>query len=35
MTLLDGGRAGFMAGGMGRRAFLKMMAAGGAGHCCT
>ncbi len=27
----DGGRAGFMAGGMGRRAFLKMMAAGGAG----
>ena len=26
-----GGRAGFMAGGMGRRAFLKMMAAGGAG----
>ena len=26
----DGGRAGFMAGGMGRRAFLKMMAAGGA-----
>ena len=24
-------RAGFMAGGMGRRAFLKMMAAGGAG----
>ena len=27
----QGGRAGFMAGGMGRRAFLKMMAAGGAG----
>ena len=27
----DGGRAGFMAGGMGRRAFLKLMAAGGAG----
>ena len=29
--MADGGRAGFMAGGMGRRAFLKMMAAGGAG----
>jgi hypothetical protein len=29
--LAYGGRAGFMAGGMGRRAFLKMMAAGGAG----
>ena len=27
----DGGRAGFMAGGMGRRAFLKMMGAGAAG----
>ena len=27
----NGGRAGFMAGGMGRRAFLKLMAAGGAG----
>ena len=27
----QGGRAGFMAGGMGRRAFLKLMAAGGAG----
>ena len=27
----QGGRVGFMAGGMGRRAFLKMMAAGGAG----
>ena len=29
--MATGGRAGFMAGGMGRRAFLKMMAAGGAG----
>ena len=29
--MANGGRAGFMAGGMGRRAFLKMMAAGGAG----
>ena len=29
--MADGGRAGFMAGGMGRRTFLKMMAAGGAG----
>ena len=27
----QGGRAGFAVGGMGRRAFLKMMAAGGAG----
>ena len=27
----DGGRAGFMAGGMGRRAFLKLMGMGGAG----
>ena len=27
----DGGRAGLAAGGMGRRAFLKLMAAGGAG----
>jgi hypothetical protein len=27
----NGGRVGLMAGGMGRRAFLKMMAAGGAG----
>ena len=27
----NGGRAGFAVGGMGRRAFLKMMAAGGAG----
>ena len=31
MTLQHGGRAGFMAGGMGRRAFLKMMGAGAAG----
>ena len=31
LILQQGGRAGFMAGGMGRRAFLKMMAAGGAG----
>ena len=29
--MADGGRAGFMAGGMGRRAFLKMLATGGAG----
>jgi len=29
--MATGGRAGFMAGGMGRRAFLKLMAAGGAG----
>ena len=29
--MADGGRAGFMAGGMGRRAFLKMMGAGAAG----
>ena len=27
----DGGRAGFMAGGMGRRAFLKLMGGAGAG----
>ena len=27
----DGGRAGFMGGGMGRRAFLKLMGMGGAG----
>ena len=29
--MADGGRAGFMAGGMGRRAFLKLMGMGGAG----
>ena len=29
--MANGGRAGFMAGGMGRRAFLKMMGAGAAG----
>ena len=31
MILQSGGRAGLAAGGMGRRAFLKLMAAGGAG----